>query len=229
MSTPTHPIPADEQLARLRRYRKDIEHYRDLQQEAFDRSINLLKASAKLPEVSDDLTRALVVMSHAYLEDFLRTLAVKLLPLADEETLDQVPLVGCEKGKFFLGKLAQHRGKTVDDVLRESVTEHLERSNFSSTNQIVSLIESCLGQKLDPPAAAMLPTLEKMIERRHNIVHRADRTISVDGGKTQLQAIDQDKVADWLATTQNFISRIVWSLLNKEFPAKFQEPPPSLS
>jgi hypothetical protein len=57
--------------------------------------------------------------------------------------LNQIALAG--KGgrveRFALGKLAAHRGKTVDVLIKESVNSHLERSNYNDTRDIVAVLE----------------------------------------------------------------------------------------
>ena len=78
------------------------------------------------PVGSGDLLRAATVMLHATLEEFLRQLIRWYWPSrGSEEALDKVALLGLTpQGRpkaFLLGKLAAHRGKTVDAVLAESV------------------------------------------------------------------------------------------------------------
>ena len=59
------------------------------------------------------------------------------MPTADEETLNKIPLAGASgrAEKFQLGRLAEHRGKKVDDVIRESVEAYMERSTLNSVNR----------------------------------------------------------------------------------------------
>jgi hypothetical protein len=220
-SSPIPPLTTrvEEELVELDRFGNEMQRYLGLLVQGFDRIIELMEATHLVPKVSAEIHRAVVVMTHAYLEDFLRTLASRLLPVADEEFLNHVPLAGCagERGKFSLGKLAQHRGKTVDEVLRASVEEYLERSNFSSASEIVSFLETDLGIQLDPTAKDEdLPIIEKMIQRRHQIVHRADR-ISSEDGVTQLRVIDKTEVSHWVMTTNNFITGTVRLLLLSQF------------
>ncbi len=87
--------------------------------ESLRRSLSLVSQAAKADkETAAEILRSVVVLNHAYLEDFLRNIALWLLPAASEETLNEVPLSGSRHAeKFWLGKLAKHRGKTVDDFL----------------------------------------------------------------------------------------------------------------
>jgi hypothetical protein len=178
--------------------------------------MNLIKQADEMKnETSGEILRAVVVLNHAYLEDFLRTLALAFLPTAGEKALDGVPLAGVGRidraEKFYLGKLLQHRGKAVDDVIRESVSQYMEHSTFNSVTEVMSFLESIgvklsaekdvkppLELSLDPQIPAILDT---MMRRRHYIVHRADKAKTGDG----LQAIDSTEVMAGLVGTLSFM------------------------
>jgi hypothetical protein len=192
--------------------------YRDQLQENIQRVNCLLRLfddDLGKREGGDDLLRAAVVFIHAYLEDFLRTLAAELLPVGDESCLKDIPLAGSDSfgrgEKFVLGQLAQHRGKTVDELLRQSVSDYLSRSNFNSTTEIASLLVR-LGFRPEEHNKAF-EAIDRMIERRHQIVHRADRRS--DSGKMVLQPIDRNEVVEWLQATVTFTSGLLTPLLHK--------------
>lgn len=50
-------------------------------------------------DVAQDILRAAVVLIHAHLEEFLRTMARVLLPEADENCLNEIPLMVSVDGK----------------------------------------------------------------------------------------------------------------------------------
>jgi hypothetical protein len=153
----------------------DMESYLDLSLENFRRMNRLLDLAASNPDDSDDLMRAVIVMNHAYLEDFLRSLAERFLPLASEEVLNKVPLVG-RKGrqdKFQLGALTAHRGKAVQDLIEISVRAYLARSNYNNTVEIATLLTE-LGFDVDRHNKDFA-LINELMKRRHEIVHRADR------------------------------------------------------
>jgi hypothetical protein len=194
----------------------DFEPYVNLIAESLGRCMKLVTAAKAENEMSSEILRAVVVLNHAYLEDFMRTLALAFLPTANETALDRVPFVGLVQTdraeKFFLGKLARHRGKTVNDVIRESVSGHMDRSTFNSVTEIMSFLES-IGLKLpdekdkSPKSVPELPVtretlgmLDVMMQRRHHIVHRADKAKS--GG---VQDIGSVEVLGWLVATQTFM------------------------
>lgn len=161
----------------------------------------------------DDILRAAVVFIHAYLEDFLRSLAAELLPAGDERSFEDIPLTGSKSSgrgeKFALGQLAQHRGKTVDQLLRQSVSDYLNRSNFNSTTEIASLLVK-LGFRPEQHNKAF-DAIDRMIERRHQIVHRADKR----SGETTLQPIKRAEVVEWLQATYGFTSGLLTPLMQK--------------
>jgi hypothetical protein len=85
-----------------------------------------------------DLLRAAVVLLHATVEEFLRYVGTLYLPHSPEEVLNSVSILGSEDPlrpeKFYLGRLVRHRGKTVEQLIEQSVAAHLERMTFSNTS-----------------------------------------------------------------------------------------------
>jgi RiboL-PSP-HEPN len=171
-------------------------------------------------ETKEDILRAAVVLTHAHLEDFLRTISVAVLPAAgDEKCFDKVPLAGSGSGrpeKFFLGKLVQYRGKLVDDVLRESVSGYLEHRTFNDTEEISTALRS-LGVNVSLVEESF-PQIQQMIRRRHQIVHRADRVVRE--GPEVLEGIDARCVRDWTQATINLMTNVLALLLMELIPLK---------
>ncbi len=152
-----------------------------------------------------DVLRAAVVLLHAALEDFLRSLAGWRLPsVGTNATLDDIPFKG--KGprpqKVFLGYLADHRGKTVDELIGLSVDEFLERSNYNDTNEVTSLL-SAIGVDVTK-VNVHFALIAELMERRHQIVHRADRDESGGKGKHSVRSISPTKVRSWLQAVTHF-------------------------
>lgn len=156
-----------------------------------------------------DLLRAAIVLLHASLEDFLRGLAAWKLPLAERRVIDGIPLVGIGPNakKFSLGELTAHRGKYVDDVIRESVDKHLEDSNYNDTTQICSLLED-IG--VDSSLVnSEFTSLQEMIERRHQIVHRADRDERGGSGSHKVRSLGRKKVRIWVKSVRRFTADVL--------------------
>lgn len=156
-----------------------------------------------------DVLRAATVLLHASIEDVLRSLAYWKLPTAAAPVLDHVPLVGGTAIKFTLGTLAAHRGKAVDDVIKESTDASLERSNYNNTSEVSSLLQS-LG--LDTaPLAPFMPMLELAMKRRHQIVHRADSNPNPKPGRGNHRVANIAPVTldGWVANTEQFVAAVL--------------------
>jgi hypothetical protein len=171
----------------------------------------------------DEILRASVVFTHATLEDFLRTLAAKLLPEAGEQILNQIPLIGMDTPsgraeKFSLGRLAKLKGQTVDQVIADSVSKYLEHSNFNNVKDIVVLLESL---NLDvSQVSSSFPKIEELMSRRHLIVHRADRVGSLSNNQKDVLEIDGETVLGWLQETVKFIEAILRDAATKHMTVK---------
>ncbi len=115
-----------------------------------------------------------MVLLHASLEDLLRRVARDRIPDGGEEALRQIPLIGCApREKFSLGELARLRGKTVEEVLMESVQHYYD--SFVTFNSVAD-IEGVLRRSdiKQDRVKGLYPALAELIARRHEIVHRAD-------------------------------------------------------
>lgn len=161
----------------------------------------------------EDILRAAVILTHAYLEDFLRMLGRRLLPLASKEVLDQIPLAGTSGRvqKFFLGSLKRHIDKAVEQVVQESVDEYLDKYTFNNSTEVVEFIEN-LGIKVDSD----LTTVNQMMRRRHQIAHRADRLLSETSEIYEIQPISPVDVANWVTATTAFIEHVVRSAIEQK-------------
>jgi RiboL-PSP-HEPN len=171
---------------------------------------------------SEDILRAIVVLTHASLEDFLRTLAVTFLPFANEEVLNRIPLAGLDRPaeKFSLGKLLLYKGQTVENVIQKSVREHLDRSTYNSIRDIVSLLET-LG--FDPSAHKdSFPKIEAMIKRRHQIVHHADLVRTGKNRRLSLAAVNVFEVIEWIMATNHFMFSLFPGVAHKTLDLKLR-------
>jgi hypothetical protein len=150
-----------------------------------------------------DVLRAAVVFLHATIEDLLRSLLQWKLPLAAAVHLKDVPLSGkLPRSTFNLEDLAAFRGKSVDDIVAQSVTDHLERSNFNHPGEVDAVLERIGLQKtvLDPFRDKLGP----MMQRRHWIVHRADRNTASGPGHHAARPLQQAAVEAWALALREF-------------------------
>lgn len=124
--------------------------------------------------IADDIYRGAVVLAHAGLEDFLRNVARCQLEQYSAEMLKDIPYVGSKRNpdkKFSLLELAQFKGKTVDEVVSESVEEYLETKSFSNTTQVAGWLQRF---KVEVDVEFYSPFVAELMERRHRIAHAAD-------------------------------------------------------
>jgi hypothetical protein len=167
-------------------------------------------AVAGRPSVQEsDLLRAAVVFLHATFEDFLRSLATIRLPLAGAEILRLIPFAGGDgrRTTLTLGDLHAFRGRTVDDVLRESVEAHLDQTSYNNTDDLARhLIQIRLDPALMQPYAAHLAAL---MSRRHHVAHRFDRNESTGRGHQRARSIGRIAVAGWIEDVELFIGDVL--------------------
>jgi len=167
------------------------------------------KSAGRKGYLETDVLRAATVFLHASLEDFLRSLAYWKLPEASETVIKKIPIVG-KFGhgiKFELDELVKHRGKTVDDLIKASVDDYLERSNYGNTNEISSLLQD-IGINTES-VNKEFASLSELMERRHQIVHRADQKTDTDREHSIVRSINSVAVEKWLTAVEVFTETVL--------------------
>lgn len=158
---------------------------------------------------NQDILRAAVVLMHASLEEYLRQLAMSFLQFSDESVLDKIPLVDFiasgRAGSFLLGRLKKHKGKSVDELINESIHAYLEKSNYNNITDIKVLLKQ-IGIEEKVPKDT-LSVMAEMIERRHQIVHRADNLKSSEGA-ISTTPIEPEQVVEWLKALVKFFQAV---------------------
>lgn len=152
---------------------------------------------------TSDVLRAAVVFLHATVEDLIRSILDWKLPTALPQHIEDIPLVGTKpRTKYDLGELARHRGKTVDSLIADSVMVALQGSNFNNPGEIEQALERVGLPKtlLDP----YRPKLGPMMQRRHWIVHRADRNTASGSGHHAARSLQRSDVETWLDALEQF-------------------------
>jgi hypothetical protein len=157
-----------------------------------------------------DLLRAAVTFVHAALEDVVRSVAEWKLPQAGKDDLTDVGLPGLKSNQFHLGYLTYHRGKSVDELLEESVNAYLDESNFNEPGEVEDMLSRC-GLSNDF-VANYKSDLEPMMKRRHWIVHRMDRNYSLGSGHHVARSISMGTVENWKAAVVDVAEHILEQL-----------------
>lgn len=158
-----------------------------------------------------DILRATTVLIHATLEDYLRNLLLWKLPTAPREKLSKIPLVNTSEitraTKFDLGDLALYREETVDDVITASVKQYLDTVSFNNTTDIAGWL-AAISIKITAELQALFPSLDDMIKRRHNIVHRADRNDSDHENANTIKSLTYSQVSGWRKILDDFVGQV---------------------
>jgi hypothetical protein len=211
------PASDDPKLEEARKDRAFIDEYNVRIATNLRRAEDLIEfAEDSLPQtrpsqIKDDILRAAVVLLHATLEDFLRYIGSKYIPSSSEDVLNKISLSGSSDvlrpEKFFLGKLAKHRDKTVDQLIAESVEAHLDKRSFSNTTDISQLLESA-GVSINK-VEKFYPSLSELMARRHEIVHNGDlKPTANQECEREPERIDASKVKGWNETVLNFVTEV---------------------
>lgn len=154
-----------------------------------------------------DVLRAALVLLHASIEDYLRSLLVWKIDTFDAETLSAYGLPNGKPNppkKFGMSELAQHKGKSVDDLIAEAVKTHLEEyQSFNHLGDVKDALKTCgvVSMTVENHDFDKLP---EMIARRHNIVHKADRNDVVGGrGNHHAKPLNRAEVQRYVASVKS--------------------------
>ena len=156
------------------------------------------------PITEEDILRSAVVLNHASLDNFLRQIARHKMANSGKDYLHMIPLYIQSKAgldKFRLLHLYEFRDKTVNQVILDSIIKHYERISFNKIYDITRTFEKEFGFNISS-LEKFFPILEKMMKRRHQIVHNADNEKSQ--GLFTIESMDLDDVKLWLITTRDF-------------------------
>lgn len=112
-------------------------------------------------------------------------------------------------GKFTLEELAKHKGKSVADVLKESLDLYVNQRTFNNTRDLGGFLEETdlrtLADRCKKDVSADFHLLEQMILRRHQIVHQAD----VPRGALEADDISKQDVETWATAASEFVVTVV--------------------
>lgn len=159
-----------------------------------------------------DVLRAALVLLHAGLEDYLRSLLIWKVPEFSADTLKEFRvLMGDEwKEKVTLSELHELKGKTIDEVITASITANIRKYQTFSDVAAVKKALGRIGIAKDRVEALNLDQLRGMIERRHLIVHHADRNENAQGqGNHKTISIGRGQVNGYLlavTSLRDFVS-----------------------
>ena len=165
-----------------------------------------------------DILRSALVLLHASLEDYLRTLLIWRIDSFDEEILNKFKFNDGENRpaeKITLGGLSRYSDKRIADFIFESVSRHLEENqSFSHLGKVKESLNWC-GITIEEIENHDFGKLHEMIERRHNIVHKADREDTNEGeGRHRKKSIKKSQVEGYISSVR-LLSSFVSSKLDE--------------
>jgi hypothetical protein len=178
------------------------------------------------PPIADvsDILRSAVVLLHALMEDGIRSCLSRCYPIT-EESFRNIPILGIGRpgNKVDFAELFPHRDKTVAEVFRESVREHVHRRSFSDYGQVRYALEECGVhsthlKQLDEKVGAKISAL---IARRHKIVHNADfRGEPTEDTVAQITPIDPSDVISWRYAVEAVCGHLIASVPHEGYMAR---------
>ena len=191
--------------------------------DTFDRNIDRVKSLCALynslrnndvKEGKDyrftDVLRSAVVCLHSSFEEYYRSVLRDVMPVTcTQEDLSKFQFISKE-GKHFekmsVSGLLQYKGKSVDSVIAEIIGDTLDNSSFNNYRDINDWAQRI---KVDLTEFKSQAILEKMIKRRHKIVHEADNNKkSASNNPYSLTPIQESVVMEWISVVHELVSLI---------------------
>jgi len=191
--------------------------------DVFDRNIDRVKSlcalynSLKTNEVKEgkdykftDVLRSAIVFLHSSFEEYFRNVLRDVLPTTcTQEDLQKISFTtkdGKHIDKLTVSDLLRYKGKTIDDLVADFIGDTLDTTSFNNYSDIVNWAQKI---KVDLSSFTSQDKIEKLIKRRHKIVHEADNNKTDKMNKTySLTAIQESVVKEWLDAVQDLVKII---------------------
>lgn len=168
---------------------------------------------------STDILRSAVVFLHAALEELLRSLTIATFPLADATVLNEVPLIGYGRSiraeKFLLGDLLKFRDKTIAELIDDCIQNYTARLTYNNRGDLMTFARS-LGLK-ETDFSKVMPKVEAMLSRRHQIVHRGDKPLKKNQQWIRATALSPRHVESWIEATTQFVAIVLAGAVTKKY------------
>ncbi len=155
-----------------------------------------------------DMLRAAVVFLHSSFEEYFRKIIIDILPKkATNETLKHIPIslyAGVRNpDKIFLSDLSMYKNLSINEVIEESISKHMELKSFNSAEEIRVWLSKVM---IDFSTFDKFDTIDKAVKRRHKIVHEADTNRTNDGER--LTSIKSGDIKPWIEAYVELVSLI---------------------
>lgn len=183
--------------------------------------IKTLVSSHEISQNSDVL-RLCVVFLHATVEDCMRNLIYfHITSNLDAELLNQIPFKDHNNHgrpeKLALGELLKYKDSSIDSLILNSIEEYVNRLTFNNSSDIIKWL---IKFKLDfENLKVLLPKIDLLFSRRHNIVHNSDfdtqrsdlnsTLVFTDFENHKLFMIDKEFINDGMATVSSLFMLLI--------------------
>ena len=156
------------------------------------------------------MLRSAIVFLHSSFEEYFRNVLRDVLPATcTQEDLQKISFTtkdGKHIDKLTVSNLLQYKGKTIDDLVADFIGDTLDTTSFNNYSDIVNWAQKI---KVDLSSFTSQDKIEKLIKRRHKIVHEADNNKTDKMNKTySLTAIQESVVKEWLDAVQDLVKII---------------------
>ncbi|MCT8341260.1 HEPN domain-containing protein [Flavobacteriaceae bacterium TK19130] len=159
-----------------------------------------------------EILRASVVLTHSTMEDFIRSLQLWKIPEIDSNKLSEIWLLdNPRKTKFTFQEIYKHRNLRVETLLKKSVSNFLGYQSYNKTDDVASAITSC-GLEVTDNIKGLFPALGDLMERRHHIVHQADKNTYVGSGHHRYKSLNLNTVKHWIYSVDKLAEYIIIQL-----------------
>jgi hypothetical protein len=176
-------------------------------------------------ETKSDVLRAAVVFLHSAVEEAIRNLFLVCLPNCNIANVNRIPFVGHDATvrpkEILLGQLVPYSGRFVDNVIRDSIDKYVDTLNVNSSSHLTEKLQLCEINPT-PTLQSYFPSLNELMQRRHQIVHQMDRPDELDA-KKPVMPIEYTQVRTWRNSVEAFyyeLASIVrskpWANANKK-------------
>jgi len=156
-----------------------------------------------------ELLRATVVLTHSTLEDFLRSLEIWKIPLSETDILKDIWLKdNYRQVKFNFQDIYKHKNIRVKTLLEKSIVYTLNQRSYNQTQDIIRAINNC-GLNVTEGIQELLPELNLLMNRRHHIVHQADKNTKTGSGQHKYLSLSLRKVQLWINNTDLLANQII--------------------
>jgi hypothetical protein len=156
-----------------------------------------------------DLLRASVVFLHASFENYFRTVIIDYLKTNKQNTNVKLPEMGLPNAenprteKFYISQLLPYLGKNVNSLVDEAIENHMNKISFNNFNDICTWTNTMrIDLRTFKAVDGYSEKLEKLIKRRHKIVHEADKSSGSntenEDEKTRAARIQKGSVDTWI-------------------------------